>query len=130
MKSASVQQFAIVREDSASAFEEQLNARIKELSDKSPSVRFDGLTAYISYTETVKIAEDVYDEYELKGVQFHCEDCPAFDPILKEDGTEDRRVKYGNCEFARMGRTLKDSQCCEHLFQMIENGRVGLCWSK
>ena len=62
MKSKSIQQFAIVRSDSASAFEGELNARIMELSDKNPIVKFDGLTAYISYTETVRIPEDTSDE--------------------------------------------------------------------
>ena len=128
MKCKSIQQFAIVRSDSASAFEGELNARIMELSDKNPIVKFDGLTAYISYTETVKIPEDVYDEYELKGVSFRCEDCPMFDPIRKEDGTEDRRVRYGNCELAKYGRTMKDAEACDQLFTMIGNGRVGLCW--
>ena len=40
MKAKSVNQYAIVRSDSASLFEEQLNARILELSDKNPSVVF------------------------------------------------------------------------------------------
>ena len=128
MKCKSIQQFAIVRSDSASAFEGELNARIMELSDKNPIVKFDGLTAYISYTETVRIPENISDEYELKGVSLRCEDCPMFDPIRKEDGTEDRRVRYGNCELAKYGRTTKDSPACDQLFTMIENGRVGLCW--
>lgn len=130
MKAKSFQQFAIVRSDSASAFEEELNARIRELSEKNPVVKFDGLTAYISYTETVRIPEDTFDEYELKGVTFRCEDCPMFEPILKEDGTEDKRVRYGNCEIAKFGRVMKDSQACEQLFTMIQNGRVGLCFRK
>lgn len=128
MKCKSIQLFAIVRSDSASAFEGELNARIMELSDKNPIVKFDGLTAYISYTETVKIPEDICDEYELQGAKFRCEDCPMFEPIRKEDGTEDRRVRYGNCELAKYGRTMKDSPACEQLFTMIQNGRVGLCW--
>lgn len=130
MKCKSVQQFAIVQADSAPSFEEQLNARVMELSDKNPVVKFDGLTAYISYNETVKIPEDIGDEYELKGVVFRCEDCPCFSPILKEDGTEDRRVKYGDCEFSKFGRTMKDDRACEHLFTMIANGRVGLCFKR
>ena len=130
MKCKSYQQFAIVQSNSASAFEEELNARIRELSDKSPVVKFDGLTAYISYTEMVRIAENMSDEYELRGVTLRCEDCPMFAPILKEDGTEDKRVKYGDCELAKYGRTMKDSRACEQLFTMIQNGRVGLCWKK
>ena len=130
MKCKSIQQFAIVQSNSASAFEEELNARIREVSDKNPVVKFDGLTAYISYTETVRIAETVSDEYELQGVTFRCEGCPMFAPILKEDGTEDKRVRYGECELAKYGRTMKDSVACEQLFTMIQNGRIGLCWKR
>ena len=133
MKCKSIQQFAIVSADSAPSFEGQLNARVMELSDKNPVVKFvesDPLFARISYNETVKIPEDVGDEYELKGVAFRCEDCPMFTPILKEDGTEDRRVRYGDCELATYGRTMRDSRACDQLFTMIQNGRVGLCWKK
>ena len=52
MKAQSIQQFAIVQNTSAAAFEEELNKRIESLSDYSPQVTFDGLTAYISYRKT------------------------------------------------------------------------------
>lgn len=35
MKAQSIQQFAIVQSDSAPAFEEQLNARLMDLSEKN-----------------------------------------------------------------------------------------------
>lgn len=133
MRSESIQQFAIVKEDSAVIFEEKLNARIKELKHNHPVVTFnesDPFYARICFTETTSIPEDIMDVYELGGIKFRCEDCPAFEPILNKDDTENRRVRYGNCEFSRMGRTFKDSVCCEHLFQMIESGRIGLCWQK
>ena len=41
MRAQSIPQFAIVQADSAAAFEEQLNARIREVSDKNPVVKFD-----------------------------------------------------------------------------------------
>ena len=133
MKSQSIQQFAIVKEDSASAFEGTLNARIRELSAFYPTVTFsesDPFFARISYKETVMIPETIVDRYELGGTRFHCEDCPSFQPILKADGTEDGRVKYGDCEFSRQGRTYKDSDCCEQFYTMLENGRIGLCWKR
>ena len=128
MKAQSYQQFAIVREDSAPAFEEKLNARIRELSDKSPKVNFDGLTAYISYTETVRIPESQADEYALKGVCFRCENCPEFIPIVKADGTEDKRLSYGECQHAEFGRTYKNNAACDVLFKLIRDGRIGLCY--
>ncbi len=130
MKAQSIQQFAIVQCDSAAAFEGELNARMRELSDRNPQVKFDGLTAYISYRETVRVPESVSDEYELKGVRFRCEDCPEFQTILKEDGTEDKRLKYGECQYAERGRTYRDSAACDMLFRLIESGRIGLCYRK
>ena len=130
MKAQSIQQFAIVKADSAAAFEEELNARIRELSGKSPQVKFDGLTAYISYVDTVRIAETIADAYELKGAHFHCEDCPEFQPIMKADGTEDKRIRYGECQYAEFRRTYKDSNACDKLFEMIRSGEVGLCYRR
>ena len=130
MKAQSIQQFAIVQSDSAPAFEGELNARIRELSDRNPKVKFDGLTAYISYNETVKIPESMADMYELNGACFHCEDCPEFQAILKEDGTEDNRLKYGECQYAEMGRTRKDRAACDMLYKLIRDGRIGLCYKK
>lgn len=130
MRSQSYQQFAIVQCDSASAFEGELNERIRELTDKNPVVKFDGLTAYISYTESVKIPESLSDEYEMEGIVFRCEQCPEFEPILNKDGSENKVVKYGECQFASMGRTYKNSRACELCYQMIRDGRIGLCYRK
>lgn len=130
MKAQSIQQFAIVQSDSAPAFEEELNARMRDLSSKCPKVKFDGLTAYISYMETTRVPESVADEYQLQGVRFRCEDCPEFQAILKEDGTEDRRLRYGECQYADRGRTYKDSPACDMLFKLIKSGRIGLCYKR
>ena len=130
MKATSIQQFAIVRGDTASDFEEQLNARIMELSDFHPEVRFDGLTAYISYKLTQYEPETQAEANQLKGIDFRCEDCPMFDEIRNEAGEIDRRYKYGNCEVAERGRTYKDTEACDYLFNLIRSGRVGLCFRK
>lgn len=130
MKATSFQQFAIVQSDSATAFEETLNARMRSLSRKNPKVEFDDLTAYISYTETEYAPESVSEAYELVGCCFHCEDCPEFQPIVKADGTEDKRVKYGECQYAEMGRTYKDNRACDMLYRLIKDGRIGLCYKR
>ena len=130
MKATSIQQFAIVRGDTASDFEEQLNARIRELSDCHPEVRFDGLTAYISYKVTQLTPETQAELNELNGIDYRCSDCPMFDEIRNENGEIDRRYKYGNCEMAERGRTYKDDHACDYLFELIRSGRVGLCYRK
>lgn len=124
----SIPQFAIVRLDTASHGEDELNERIRHLVGKNPKVEFYETMAVIRYTETNKIPETIADSAELEGFKFTCQDCPCFDPILKADGTEDNRLRYGECQYADMGRAYKDSAACDTLFKMIKNGRVGLCF--
>lgn len=130
MNAKSIQQFAIVRGDTATDFEEQLNARIRELSEYHPEVKFDGLTAYISYKVTQYTPETQAEANQLKGIDFRCNDCPMFDEIRNENGEVDHRYKYGNCEKAERGRTYKDNAACDYLFELIRSGRVGLCYRK
>ena len=130
MYAKSIQQFAIVRGDTATDFEEQLNARIRELSDYHPEVKFDGLTAYISYKVTQYTPETQAEANQLKGIDFRCIDCPMFDEIRNENGEVDHRYKYGNCEMAERGRTYKDATACDYLFELIRSGRVGLCYKR
>lgn len=127
MKRESFTQYSIVMADSAQSLTEQLNAEIRRLRAKQPRVTFDGLIARIEYTETDEEPEDIRDEYKMKGVQLTCQDCPFFEPILKADGTEDRRVKIGDCPHKPLGRTFRDSKACDILFQKINNGEVRLC---
>lgn len=130
MKRESFTQYSIVTADSAQALTEQLNAEIRRLRSKQPTVTFEGLIARIAYTETYEEPEDLRDEYHLKGVRLTCQDCPFFKPILKADGTEDRRVKIGDCPHKPLGRTFRDSMACDILFQKINNGEVRLCLAK
>ena len=127
MKSESYQQFAIVAEDSAQKLTEKLNAVLFALRGKRPEVTFDGMTARVSYEETLETCEDLRDEYALQGVTFTCQDCPLFCPIRKSDGTEDRRVRWGDCPEKELGRTYRDARACEKLFRMIRSGEVRLC---
>lgn len=127
MKCRSYQQFAIVAADSAQSLTEQLNAKLRELADKHPTVTFDGMIARIQYEISESEPESIADEYELQGVRLTCQDCPFYSPILKADGTIDGRIKYGDCPFAEYGRAYRDSQACMTLLQKLNNGEVRLC---
>ena len=129
MRRESYQQFAIVAADSAQLLTEQLNAKLKELRFKHPTVTFEGLIARIQYTENESVPEGLEDEYELRGVRLTCQDCPFYEPILKANGELDGRVKYGNCPYKEHGRTYRDGGACEMLFQKLNNGEVRLCRS-
>ena len=123
----SYQQFAIVAADSAQSLTDQLNAKLRELKDKNPTVTFEGLIARIQYMEHEDVPESLSEEYAMKGVRLTCQDCPFFLPMLKADGTEDHRAKWGGCPFTEYKRTSKCSGACDKLFEMLNNGEVRLC---
>ena len=125
-----IKKYAIVRETSAESFESELNARLYELRDLAPSVAFaesgEYMTARIEYKERIETPDkDISEE----GYRFSCEDCPLFEHLLKKDGTEDGRIKYGNCPKSQFGRTWKRTPACDLLYRMIENGEVSLCFT-
>ena len=130
MKCESYQQFVIVEADTAALLTDQLNATIKRLRGKRPVADIkSGRLAIVSYTEDSFDPEDIGEALELEGLKITCQDCPLFTPIYKADGTEDRRIKYGNCPECNFGRTYRTSRPCEKLFKMINNGEVKLCLS-
>lgn len=125
----SYQQYAIVTSDSASALTDQLNAKMRELRDKRPTVTFEGMIARIQYTETEREPETLAEEYEARGVNLTCEDCPYFCPVTKADGSLDMRAKWGGCHLSENGHTDKRSMACDKLFEALERGEVKLCVS-
>ena len=129
MRRESFQQFAIVAADSAQQLTEQLNEKLRELKGKNPTVTCERMSARISYSEDVQIFEELSDEYEEIGIKLTCQACPMFQPVLKADGTIDKRAKWGGCEYSPLGygQTTKQSKCCSRLFEMLNSGEVKLC---
>lgn len=131
MRRSRYEQFAIVHADSASLFQKQLNEEIRRLRDNDPVVKFSEsipFYAQIKYYVDSTTPEKISEEYELQGVQFVCAQCPCFKAPLKDDGTEDKRCKYGDCEFSELGRTFKKTPACDKLYELITEGSVKLCF--
>ena len=133
MKRSSYEEFVTVKADSTSLFDKQLNEKVYELRNNYPEVKFSEsipLYAHIKYIEDVKIPESVSDEYELLGVGFTCSQCPYFKPIKKSNGGEDGRHKVGDClyEGNEFGRSYRNQPACEHLYELIKEGGVKLCF--
>ena len=132
MRNSVYEQFAIVMEDSAELFTAKLNEQIRVLRRNNPKVSFhdsNPLCAYIRYTVDETVPESVAEASELEGVSFTCSQCPHFKPQPKDDGTEDRRCKYGDCQYAEMGRTFKTTRACDRLYELIREGSVKLCFA-
>lgn len=132
MKRSSYEQFAIVHADSASLFNQQLNAEIRRLKDNSPTVHFSEsipFYAQIKYIVNEETPETISEASEMEGVRFVCAQCPFFKAPLKDDGTEDKRCKYGDCEHAELGRTFKKTAACEKLYDLIAEGGIKICFT-
>lgn len=130
MRNETMQQFAVVRGETAEELTEALNSKLMELKGKSPKVEFDGLTAYIKYSETIRHPECLADEYEMIGARFICEQCPAYIPRCRENGQPDKRCKKGGCPHTEFKKTYAESTACDLLYEMLMKGQVRLCFSE
>lgn len=133
MKRSSYEQFAIVHADSAPLFNQQLNEEIRRLKDNRPVVHFSEsipFYAQIKYIVNEETPETVSEASEMEGVRFVCAQCPYFKAPLKDDGTEDKRCKYGDCEYAELGRTFKKTAACDRLYDLIKEGGVKICFTE
>lgn len=133
MRSSSYDQFAIVSADSASLFNKQLNEEIYRLRNNDPVVKFSEsipFYAQIKYRVNENTPETIAEASEAEGVSFVCAQCPFFVAPLKDDGTPDKRCKWGDCEHSELGRTFKMSKACDKLFELIKEGDVKLCFTE
>lgn len=126
MRQVSYLQYAIITAETVERLTERLNAALYDLRDKEPQVQFDGLTARIRYTETENHPEDLTEEYSMKGVNLHCQDCPFFEPLKNKNGTVNRAAKRGDCIFSEYGTTSRDRVACERMFSMLNRGEIRL----
>ena len=127
MKRSTYEQFAIVKADSASLFEDELNAEVFRLKDNNPVVKFsESIPLYAQISYRLKLEEEKKDE--IPAPCFVCCQCPYFEPATRSDGEIDKRVKWGNCEHTEMGRTPKTAPACEKLYALIKEGDVKLCF--
>lgn len=136
MKRSCFTQYAIVKEDTAALLTAKLNKVSYELREYDPEVRFsdsDPLCAYITYIKTEEHPETAAEAAAVEGVSFVCGQCPCFVPVRREeDGEVDKRYKRGDCTFDgnELGRALKNSPACDHLYELIREGGVRICFAE
>lgn len=131
MKHSVFQQFATIQEDSAPLFDAKLNAKVYALRDHNPKVTYSEqipLYAHITYIVNEDAPETIAEASAVEGVSFVCLQCPYFRPALRDDGEVDKRVKWGDCKHADLGRTLKTAPACERLYELIKEGDVKICF--
>lgn len=112
-----------IKSDDPFDFDSRLNSFIKSLDKKGIfyEVKVDptaGLLAFVTYKETVMIAEDIAEEYELAGERHTCKDCPFY--VVSTDG----RRKYTRCGNHKL--VGKNTPCCDWFYEALDDGRIEL----
>lgn len=104
-------------------FDSRLNGFIKQLDAKGIPYEVQvnptaGLLAFVTYKETIRVAEDIREEYELAGERHFCGECPFY--VRPTDG----RVKNTRCVNGHL--TSKGSPCCEEFYELLDSGSIQL----
>lgn len=121
MKHIKMSKVKVIQSDSAADFEDRLNNALTEVCElnSSYSIHFNmsmGHCAYIEYSYTQSIPENLADEYELRGEHFYCGNCPRFIPSM------DGRSRYGTCSYGVVKRPLPSDSACNTFYTNYENG--------
>lgn len=115
MKTISKKKLRVVESEDGAIFEAGFNAAMDEICSKGimPEVTFPDRggkhCAYIAYTETIKIAETIVEEHELRGEFDQCRDCPLYRPPM------DGRKKWERCGYGIA--TSASSKVCEKFYE-------------
>lgn len=112
-----------IKSDDAFDFDSRLNSFIKQLDAKGIPYEVQvnptaGLLAFVTYKETIRVAEDIAEEYELAGEKHFCEECPFY--VRPTDG----RVKNTRCANGKL--RSKGSPCCDTFYELLDKGAIEL----
>lgn len=122
MRHITRKQTRIIQGSTAEGFQDELNKALAEIAGKGykHELQFNnnaGLCAYIIYDERVAVSESLADEYELRGEEFRCYECPMY--VLSED----KRIKFTTCKHG-CRRVAANDFACEWFYQELEKGGI------
>lgn len=123
MRKTTIQQIAVISEDTAEGFEKAFNDKIRELQCKyivDTKISMDGgLRAVIIYEDDAEPPQrTVKDEYHDQGLAFLCQQCPHVNL------PKDKRIKTIDCRYDEYGHTRLDRECCEMFYKELKQGLV------
>lgn len=118
---------AVIEAHSATQFEYLINDKMDELAQYKPTLTIEHgrfFRAYIQYTIETVLPETFAERFEICGLYFKCGDCPQFERFKNQDGSVDKRTKYGYCKI-REGRTHQDASACERFhLELLKRGSM------
>ena len=121
MRRETFEQIKIIKSDSFTEFQDEVNKAMRELADKSPVFQLlsdKGLCALITYTDHIEVMDSIADEFHADGIYYLCKHCPYL------DDPHDRRVKRCTCKYAKNGVTYKDVEACEVFYKSLKRGDI------
>lgn len=120
MRREHYEQVAIVKGESLEDFEAKVNARLRDLGEKTVDKDLDltNLVAVLLYEETEDFEESVRDEFYAEGKVFLCKQCPHIEIPT------DKRRKWVPCKYNECGTTTLGSECCELFYKQLKQGAI------
>lgn len=103
-------------------FREQVNQFLDSHKVTSVNYAKDGgeYTAFISFIQEVKTAEDIRDEYNLSGEVYYCKDCPKWG----SNYTDEPRGTY-ICHAKVTKKTLRGcTPACLFFYEKLARGEI------
>lgn len=118
MKYYEIPQYKIVFAKTAATFEKKLNDAIEDLNDQHPEITISeqhpsGFLAYLKYTVSNRVPENLEDELQIRGIQIKCNDCPYL-----QRSNDCRRKKFP-CMYAPHQLTYADSPACNRFYEEL-----------
>ena len=123
MRRESIPQISVIEKETAKEFQDEFNARIRELSSykitgRDIDISGDSYKAVIVYEMTEHIIDSVADEFHAEGIRYLCKHCPHM------EDPKDRRVKYCICKYSETGMAHKDHEACEIFYRDLKLGKI------
>lgn len=109
----------VITAATGSEFETRINEALSGLVNSSYSIHFNmsmGHCAYIEFSYTEQVPENLEDEYILRNDRYYCGNCPCFVPSF------DGRSQYGECTYGMCKRPAPSNRACETFYINHHNG--------
>ena len=120
MKTISIPQVKPITGNTPQEAAALFNEAIMELAPMHPQWTREGDTYYITYHVTWSEAETLAEEYELKGENHTCEECPFCVRDLNRFGEPHGRKKWATC--ARKGERVRiEARVCDIYYEGKED---------
>ena len=120
MKEETIKDFKVISNSNSTIFEEE----VKEFLIKHPNVisSTSGVTesgswCHIWYESKNLVAEDIRDEYVLRGEEYYCGNCPMWGGNINNGSPMcSSKVRYKDTRFC--------SKACLHFYQRLAEGEI------